>query len=55
MTVPFYSSFFSFFKFYLNFQRARAQNLVCSLSLIMVDASLGAIQCLEEIVSICIV
>uniref|UniRef100_A0A8C3M298 Condensin complex subunit 1 n=1 Tax=Chrysolophus pictus TaxID=9089 RepID=A0A8C3M298_CHRPC len=32
-------------------ERARAQNLVCSLSLIMVDASLGTIQCLEEIIS----
>ncbi|XP_072182852.1 condensin complex subunit 1 isoform X1 [Excalfactoria chinensis] len=32
-------------------ERARAQNLVSSLSLIMVDASLGMIQCLEEIIS----
>ncbi|XP_053935686.1 condensin complex subunit 1 isoform X2 [Cuculus canorus] len=32
-------------------ERARAQGLVHSLSLIMVDASLGTIQCLEEIVS----
>ncbi|XP_074013435.1 condensin complex subunit 1 [Numenius arquata] len=32
-------------------ERARAQNLVHSLSLIMVDASLGTIQCLEEIIS----
>ncbi|KAK2528299.1 condensin complex subunit 1 isoform X1 [Columba livia] len=32
-------------------ERARAQNLVHSLSLIMVDASLGTIQCLEEILS----
>lgn len=31
--------------------RARAQCLVQSLSLLMVDASLGTIQCLEEIVS----
>ncbi|XP_047907518.2 condensin complex subunit 1 [Anser cygnoides] len=34
-----------------NSERARAQNLVHSLSLIMVDASLGTIQCLEEIIS----
>ncbi|KAM6438422.1 condensin complex subunit 1 [Rhynochetos jubatus] len=32
-------------------ERARAQGLVRSLSLIMVDASLGTIQCLEEILS----
>ncbi|XP_075021508.1 condensin complex subunit 1 isoform X1 [Calonectris borealis] len=32
-------------------ERARAQGLVNSLSLIMVDASLGMIQCLEEIIS----
>ncbi|NXK07890.1 CND1 protein, partial [Herpetotheres cachinnans] len=32
-------------------ERARAQSLVHSLSLIMVDASLGMIQCLEEIIS----
>ncbi|XP_075620114.1 condensin complex subunit 1 isoform X1 [Balearica regulorum gibbericeps] len=32
-------------------ERARAQSLVHSLSLIMVDASLGTIQCLEEIIS----
>ncbi|NWW69797.1 CND1 protein, partial [Climacteris rufus] len=32
-------------------ERAKAQSLVHSLSLIMVDASLGTIQCLEEIVS----
>ncbi|NXI35166.1 CND1 protein, partial [Galbula dea] len=32
-------------------ERAKAQALVHSLSLIMVDASLGTIQCLEEIVS----
>ncbi|NXE26036.1 CND1 protein, partial [Ardeotis kori] len=32
-------------------ERARAQHLVNSLSLIMVDASLGTIQCLEEIIS----
>ncbi|XP_029875885.1 condensin complex subunit 1 isoform X1 [Aquila chrysaetos chrysaetos] len=32
-------------------ERARAQGLVHSLSLIMVDASLGTIQCLEEIIS----
>ncbi|XP_025960649.2 condensin complex subunit 1 isoform X1 [Dromaius novaehollandiae] len=32
-------------------ERARAQSLVRSLSLIMVDASLGTIQCLEEIIS----
>ncbi|XP_062428605.1 condensin complex subunit 1 [Rhea pennata] len=32
-------------------ERARAQSLVQSLSLIMVDASLGTIQCLEEIIS----
>ncbi|NWU63916.1 CND1 protein, partial [Pterocles burchelli] len=32
-------------------ERARAQDLVHSLSLIMVDASLGMIQCLEEIIS----
>ncbi|NXW05817.1 CND1 protein, partial [Fregetta grallaria] len=32
-------------------ERARAQSLVNSLSLIMVDASLGMIQCLEEIIS----
>ncbi|XP_059692144.1 condensin complex subunit 1 [Gavia stellata] len=32
-------------------ERARAQGLVNSLSLIMVDASLGTIQCLEEIIS----
>ncbi|XP_065504815.1 condensin complex subunit 1 isoform X2 [Caloenas nicobarica] len=32
-------------------ERARAQSLVHSLSLIMVDASLGTIQCLEEILS----
>ncbi|XP_030327492.1 condensin complex subunit 1 isoform X2 [Strigops habroptila] len=32
-------------------ERARAQRLVHSLSLIMVDASLGTIQCLEEIIS----
>ncbi|NXE81666.1 CND1 protein, partial [Cochlearius cochlearius] len=32
-------------------ERARAQSLVNSLSLIMVDASLGTIQCLEEIIS----
>uniref|UniRef100_A0A8B9MWC3 Condensin complex subunit 1 n=1 Tax=Accipiter nisus TaxID=211598 RepID=A0A8B9MWC3_9AVES len=35
-------------------ERARAQGLVHSLSLIMVDASLGTIQCLEEIVSTCL-
>lgn len=44
---------FSFF--FLPLQRARAQNLVHSLSLIVVDASLGTIQCLEEMVSICFV
>ncbi|KAM9300116.1 condensin complex subunit 1 [Morus bassanus] len=32
-------------------ERARAQGLVNSLSLIMVDASLGTIQCLEQIIS----
>ncbi|KAM8819961.1 condensin complex subunit 1 [Eudromia elegans] len=32
-------------------KRARSQSLVQSLSLIMVDASLGTIQCLEEIIS----
>ncbi|KGL82289.1 Condensin complex subunit 1, partial [Tinamus guttatus] len=32
-------------------ERARAQSLVRSLSLIVVDASLGTIQCLEEIIS----
>ncbi|XP_068258581.1 condensin complex subunit 1 isoform X1 [Nyctibius grandis] len=32
-------------------ERARAQGLVHSLSLIMVDASLGMIKCLEEIIS----
>ncbi|NXK45887.1 CND1 protein, partial [Chauna torquata] len=32
-------------------ERARAQSLVHSLSLVMVDASLGTIQCLEEIIS----
>lgn len=32
-------------------ERAKAQSLVHSLSLIMVDASLGTIQCLEEIIS----
>ncbi|NXS50185.1 CND1 protein, partial [Balaeniceps rex] len=32
-------------------ERAKAQSLVNSLSLIMVDASLGTIQCLEEIIS----
>ncbi|NXE95196.1 CND1 protein, partial [Menura novaehollandiae] len=32
-------------------ERAKAQGLVHSLSLIMVDASLGTIQCLEEIIS----
>ncbi|NWH64881.1 CND1 protein, partial [Geococcyx californianus] len=32
-------------------ERARAQDLVRSLSLIMVDASLGTIQCLEDIIS----
>ncbi|XP_061861785.1 condensin complex subunit 1 [Colius striatus] len=32
-------------------ERAKAQGLVHSLSLIMVDASLGTIQCLEEILS----
>ncbi|NXL46487.1 CND1 protein, partial [Podilymbus podiceps] len=32
-------------------ERARAQGLVHSLSLIMVDASLGTIQCLEEIIA----
>ncbi|KAM9277718.1 condensin complex subunit 1 [Cariama cristata] len=32
-------------------ERARAQGLVHSLSLVMVDASLGTIQCLEEIIS----
>ncbi|NWU98702.1 CND1 protein, partial [Upupa epops] len=32
-------------------ERARAQSLVHSLSLIMVDASLGTVQCLEEIIS----
>ncbi|NXC21208.1 CND1 protein, partial [Corythaeola cristata] len=32
-------------------ERARAQGLVHSLSLIMVDASLGMIQCLEEMIS----
>ncbi|KAM6212507.1 condensin complex subunit 1 isoform 1-T1 [Sarcoramphus papa] len=32
-------------------ERARAQSLVHSLSLVMVDASLGMIQCLEEIIS----
>ncbi|XP_067402039.1 condensin complex subunit 1 isoform X1 [Emydura macquarii macquarii] len=32
-------------------ERARAQCLVQSLSLLMVDASLGTIQCLEEIIS----
>uniref|UniRef100_A0A8B9VJM3 Condensin complex subunit 1 n=1 Tax=Anas zonorhyncha TaxID=75864 RepID=A0A8B9VJM3_9AVES len=34
-----------------NSERARAQNLVHSLSLIVVDASLGTIQCLEEMIS----
>lgn len=32
--------------------RAKAQTLVDSLSELMVDASLGTIQCLEEIVSV---
>ncbi|XP_074964006.1 condensin complex subunit 1 [Phalacrocorax aristotelis] len=32
-------------------ERARAQSLVNSLSLIMVDASLGTIQCLEQIIA----
>ncbi|KAL7988486.1 hypothetical protein Chor_007405 [Crotalus horridus] len=32
-------------------ERTRAQNLVHSLSLLMVDASLGTIKCLEEIIS----
>nr|XP_006124233.1 condensin complex subunit 1 isoform X2 [Pelodiscus sinensis] len=32
-------------------ERARAQSLVQSFSLLMVDASLGTIQCLEEIIS----
>ncbi|XP_062489144.1 condensin complex subunit 1 isoform X2 [Pezoporus occidentalis] len=32
-------------------ERARVQHLVRSLSLIMVDASLGTVQCLEEIIS----
>uniref|UniRef100_A0A8C5TL43 Condensin complex subunit 1 n=1 Tax=Malurus cyaneus samueli TaxID=2593467 RepID=A0A8C5TL43_9PASS len=32
-------------------EKAKAQSLVHSLSLIMVDASLGTIQCLEEIIS----
>lgn len=33
------------------FNRMKAQTLVDSLSELMVDASLGTIQCLEEIVS----
>lgn len=45
---------FKFLLLFFPFQRAKAQALVHSLSLIMVDASLGTIQCLEEIVSICL-
>lgn len=44
---------FTFLLLFFLFQRAKAQALVHSFSLIMVDASLGTIQCLEEIVSIC--
>lgn len=40
--------------YFFTLQRARAQSLVHSLSLIMVDASLGTIQCLEQIVSTCL-
>lgn len=36
-----------------SFIRMKAQTLVDSLSELMVDASLGTIQCLEEIVSNC--
>lgn len=36
---------------YLFLDRVKAQTLVDSLSELMVDASLGTIQCLEEIVS----
>lgn len=54
VTVPFSLPFNCFLIILFSFpllQRARAQSLVHSLSLIMVDASLGTIQCLEEIVS----
>lgn len=44
---------FNILLLFFPFERAKAQALVHSLSLIMVDASLGTIQCLEEIVSIC--
>lgn len=40
-----------FFVLSLLLDRAKAQTLVDSLSELMVDASLGTIQCLEEIVS----
>lgn len=53
VTVAF-SLHFNFLLLFFPFQRAKAQSLVHSLSLIMVDASLGTIQCLEEIVSICL-
>lgn len=36
------------------FFRMKAQTLVDSLSELMVDATLGTIQCLEEIVSKCL-
>lgn len=50
----FFTFFFYVIFYFLPLQRARAQGLVNSLSLIMVDASLGTIQCLEEIVSTCL-
>lgn len=37
-----------------SFFRMKAQTLVDSLSELMVDATLGTIQCLEEIVSKCL-
>lgn len=43
-----YDLIFNFFFFLI---RMKAQTLVDSLSELMVDASLGTIQCLEEIVS----
>lgn len=42
---------FIYFLLSLSFIRMKAQTLVDSLSELMVDASLGTIQCLEEIVS----
>lgn len=52
--LSFQNLFFNSCIFFPPLQRARVQHLVRSLSLIMVDASLGTIQCLEEIVSTCL-